>query len=101
MKRSRLFAALAGILTVLVLQATVIGPALAPYPIALPAVLVASVAFVDGAATGMSLGFATGKDLRRIALINVKIAVVAPIPSARVRIAVIVNPGVFRNCRTA
>jgi rod shape-determining protein MreD len=59
-KRSRLFAALAGILTVLVLQATLIGPVFAPYPVALPAVLVAAVAFVDGPATGMSLGFAAG-----------------------------------------
>lgn len=60
MKRSRLLAALAGILTVLVLQATLIGPVFAPYPVALPAVLVAAVAFVDGPATGMSLGFAAG-----------------------------------------
>ena len=48
-----------------------------------------------------SLGFATGNDLSRTALISVKIAVVAPIPSASVRIAVMVKPGVFRNCRTA
>ena len=60
MKRSRILAAIAGIITVLVLQATLIGPVLAPYPVSLAAVLVAAVAFVDGPATGMSLGFATG-----------------------------------------
>jgi hypothetical protein len=59
-RRSRLVAAIAGILTVLVLQATLVGPVCAPYPVALPAVLVAAVAFVDGPATGMSLGFAAG-----------------------------------------
>jgi cell shape-determining protein MreD len=59
-KRSRLLAAIAGIVTVLVLQATLVGPAFTPYPVSLPAVLVAAVAFVDGPATGLSLGFATG-----------------------------------------
>jgi rod shape-determining protein MreD len=59
-KRSRLLAAIAGIVTVLMLQATLVGPAFAPYPVSLPAVLVAAVAFVDGPAAGMSLGFATG-----------------------------------------
>jgi rod shape-determining protein MreD len=59
-KRSRLLAAIAGIVTVLVLQATLVGPVFTPYPVSLPAVLVAAVAFVDGPATGVSLGFATG-----------------------------------------
>jgi len=59
-KRSRLLAAIAGIVTVLVLQATLVGPVTAPFPVSLPVVLVAAVAFVDGPATGLSLGFATG-----------------------------------------
>lgn len=60
MKRSRLIAALAGIATALLLQATLIAPVCTPYPVSLPAVLVAAVAFVDGSAAGMSLGFAAG-----------------------------------------
>ena len=32
---------------------------------------------------------------------NVKIDVLAPIPSARVMMAVVVNPGAFRSCRIA
>jgi hypothetical protein len=60
MTRARIAAAAAGILTALLLQATVVGPALAPWPVSLPAVLVGAVALVDGPATGMSFGFATG-----------------------------------------
>ncbi len=60
MTRARVAAAMAATLTVLLLQATVIGPATFPWPISLPAVLVATVALVDGPATGMSFGFAVG-----------------------------------------
>ena len=60
MTRARLVAAVAAMLTVLLLQATVVGPATSPWSISLPAVLVAAVALIDGPATGMSLGFATG-----------------------------------------
>jgi rod shape-determining protein MreD len=51
---------MAGILTALLLQATLIAPVTAPYPVSLPAVLVAAVALMDGPATGMSFGFAAG-----------------------------------------
>lgn len=60
MTRARIAAAAAAILTALLLQATVIGPAAAPWPVSLPAVLVAMVALVDGPAAGISLGFAAG-----------------------------------------
>lgn len=60
MRRARLVAATAAMLTALLLQATVIGPATDPWPVSLPAVLVAAVGLVEGPATGMSLGFATG-----------------------------------------
>ncbi|MGI8677964.1 MAG: hypothetical protein ACR2LX_04595 [Jatrophihabitans sp.] len=60
MRRSRVAAALAGILTALLLQATLVAPAFAPFAISLPAVVVAAVALVDGPATGMSFGFAAG-----------------------------------------
>jgi cell shape-determining protein MreD len=51
---------MAGIITALLLQATLIGPVTAPVPVCLPAVVVAAVALVDGPATGMSFGFAAG-----------------------------------------
>jgi rod shape-determining protein MreD len=60
MKRARLIAALTGIITALLLQAVLIAPVAAPWPVSLPAVLVAAVALVDGPAAGMSFGFATG-----------------------------------------
>jgi cell shape-determining protein MreD len=60
MTRARLVAAVASIVTVLLLQGTLVGPVTAPIPVCLPALLVAAVALVDGPATGMSLGFATG-----------------------------------------
>lgn len=60
MTRARVAAAIAGIITALLLQATLIGPATFPVPVCLPAVLVAAVALVDGPATGMSFGFAAG-----------------------------------------
>jgi rod shape-determining protein MreD len=60
MSRSRLVAAIAAIITALLVQATLVAPISAPFPVSLPAVLVAAVAFVDGPAAGMSLGFTTG-----------------------------------------
>lgn len=60
MTRGRIAAAAASILTVLLLQATVIGPSVAPLAVSLPAVLVAAVALVDGPSTGLSFGFVAG-----------------------------------------
>lgn len=64
MTRSRLVAAAAAILTLLLLQATLVAPVVATLSsaavVSLPAVAVASVAFVDGPATGMSFGFVAG-----------------------------------------
>jgi rod shape-determining protein MreD len=60
MTRGRFVAAATGIVTALLLQASVIGPALAPLTVSLPALLVAAVALVDGPATGMSFGFTAG-----------------------------------------
>lgn len=58
--RARLVAAIAGLLTALLMQATLVAPVTTPWPVSLPAVLVAAVALVDGPATGMSFGFTTG-----------------------------------------
>ncbi len=52
--------AAAGILTVLLLQAALIGPVVAPYAVSLPLVLVAAVGLVDGPATGLGFGFTAG-----------------------------------------
>lgn len=60
MTRARIAVAVAGTVTALLLQATLIGPAFSPWAVSLPAVLVAAVALVDGPATGMSFGFAAG-----------------------------------------
>jgi cell shape-determining protein MreD len=60
MTRARVIAAMAGIITVLLLQATLIAPLFVPWPVSLPAVVVGAVALVDGPATGMSFGFAAG-----------------------------------------
>jgi len=60
MRRARLVAALTGMVTALLLQAALIAPVSAPWPVSLPAVVVAAVALVDGPAAGMSFGFATG-----------------------------------------
>ena len=60
MTRSRVVAALTAMVTALLLQAALISPVVAPWPVSLPVVVVAAVALVDGAATGMSFGFATG-----------------------------------------
>src|SRR5580658_1216490 len=46
-------------------------------------------------------GSATGRLRSRTAFTSVKIAALAPIPRARVRTAVAVNPGVFLSCRSA
>jgi rod shape-determining protein MreD len=56
----RIAAALAIILTALVLQATLVAPLAAPFAISLPAVSVACVALVSGPGTGISLGFSMG-----------------------------------------
>ena len=60
MTRARIAAAMAGIITALLLQATLIGPVSGAVPVCLPAVVVAAVALVEGPATGMSFGFAAG-----------------------------------------
>ncbi len=56
----RIAAALAIILTALVLQATLIAPVTVPLAVSLPAVVVAAVALVSGPGTGISLGFGMG-----------------------------------------
>ncbi len=58
--RARVAAAAAASLTVLLLQATLVGPVTTPFDVSLPAILVAAVALVDGPATGMTFGFALG-----------------------------------------
>lgn len=60
MTRARVLAALAAILTALLLQATLVGPLVLPVAASLPAVLVASVALVDGPGAGIAFGFASG-----------------------------------------
>ena len=56
----RIAAALAIILTALVLQATFIAPVSGSLPVSLPAVVLACIALVSGPGTGISLGFAMG-----------------------------------------
>src|SRR5579863_1481246 len=46
-------------------------------------------------------GFATGRDLRRIACTRVKMATLAPMPSEMVRMTVAAKPGDLRNWRRA
>lgn len=60
MTRLRVAAALAAMLTVLLLQATLVTPLTLPAAASLPAVLVAAVALAEGPAAGMSFGFALG-----------------------------------------
>ncbi len=60
MTGSRVAAGAAVIVTALLLQATVVGPATYPWPVSLPAVLVAAVALAAGPGTGISFGFAAG-----------------------------------------
>ncbi len=55
-----MIAALAAMITAMLLQATVLAPLTQPIPISLPAVLVAMIALVDGPGVGMSFGFASG-----------------------------------------
>jgi rod shape-determining protein MreD len=58
--RVRVCAAIAALLTALLLQACVLSPLLMPAPISLPALLVAAVALREGAGTGIAYGFAAG-----------------------------------------
>jgi rod shape-determining protein MreD len=58
--RARIAAASAAILTVLLLQATLIGPVTSPWAVSLPAVLVAAVAIQDGPGPGIAFGFTLG-----------------------------------------
>jgi cell shape-determining protein MreD len=60
MTPARLAAAIAAMLTALLLQATLVGPVTMFEQLSLPAVLVAAVALQSGPGTGMSFGFATG-----------------------------------------
>lgn len=60
MTPARVVAGAAAIATALLLQASVIAPAVGHVPISLPAVLVAAIALVDGPATGIAFGFACG-----------------------------------------
>ena len=60
MTRIRAVAALAAMITALLLQATLVAPLTMPVPISLPALVVAAVALSDGPGAGLSFGFATG-----------------------------------------
>ncbi len=60
MTRARLAAAVAALLTTLLLQASIVGPLTVPVPVSLPALVVAAIALVDGPGTGVPFGFATG-----------------------------------------
>jgi rod shape-determining protein MreD len=57
---SRLAAAAAGLLTVLLLQASLIGPITFPVPVSLPTLLVVVVGIYAGPGIGLGLGFVTG-----------------------------------------
>jgi cell shape-determining protein MreD len=60
MSSARFVAAVAAVVTALLLQATLVGPLAMSWPVSLPAVLVAAVALVEGPATGISFGFTVG-----------------------------------------
>lgn len=60
MTPARLAAAATAIVVALLLQATVVAPAVITAQLSLPAVLVAAVALESGPGTGMTLGFVTG-----------------------------------------
>ena len=60
MTHGRVAAGIAGLITALLLQATLVAPVSESFPVSLPAVLVAVIALVEGPATGMAFGFATG-----------------------------------------
>jgi rod shape-determining protein MreD len=57
---SRIAMALAGVLTVLLVQATLISPLTFPVPVSLPALLVVIVAIYAGPGVGVGFGFAVG-----------------------------------------
>lgn len=57
---SRIALAIASVLTMLLLQASFIGPLTFPVSVALPAVIVATVGIYAGPGGAMSMGFATG-----------------------------------------
>jgi rod shape-determining protein MreD len=57
---SRLAAAVAGLLTALLLQATLVGPLTFPVPVSLPALLVVVTGIYAGPGIGLSFGFCTG-----------------------------------------
>jgi len=58
--RARVAAAIAALLTALVLQATVVSPLADAVPASLPALLVAAIALVDGPGAGIAFGFSAG-----------------------------------------
>lgn len=60
MRRGRIVAALAVVITALLLQATLVAPIASPVPVSLPAVLVAAIALIDGPGPGMAFGFTAG-----------------------------------------
>ncbi|HTZ44114.1 MAG TPA: rod shape-determining protein MreD [Jatrophihabitans sp.] len=60
MTASRLAAAVAGLLTALLLQASLVGPLTFPVPVSLPALLVVVVGIYAGPGVGIGFGFATG-----------------------------------------
>jgi cell shape-determining protein MreD len=57
---SRIALAAAGVITALLVQATLIGPLTFPVPVSLPALLVIVVGIYAGPGIGMGLGFTTG-----------------------------------------
>lgn len=60
MTGTRVAAAMAAVLTALLLQATIVGPVTMPAAVSLPALLVTIVALRSGPSTGMTFGFVTG-----------------------------------------
>jgi cell shape-determining protein MreD len=60
MTRARVAAAVAAIITALLLQAALVTPLSPTIAVSLPAVLVAAVALVEGPGTGVAFGFTTG-----------------------------------------
>jgi len=57
---SRVALAIASVLTMLLVQASLIGPLTFPVPVALPALVVATIGIYAGPGGAMSMGFATG-----------------------------------------
>ncbi len=60
MMLSRLAAAVAGVITALLLQACLLGPLTFPVPVSLPALVVIVAAVYAGPGVGLALGFCTG-----------------------------------------